>query len=268
MKQKQFTRGPVTAQKNAEAGSAFDRYSNCGKPNPLSMFFSGPRVLFGTPEEDAAAATAATEAKLATAIEAKLEAKYGKVINNLSAQLRRLEEPAKQTTEKKEDDDDGRLSNKEEIAKLKAERAAEKAAAAAEKNKNAEKSRKLELRRTIAEKGVTGEAARDLEARILLDHGGRLKNRDDDSVVVEDETGADVDLATFLDQTFLKGAAGDRYRTSPDVGTEGARGLKPSQRSGGGERKMFGELTPAEQDKLFTDGKAAEYVKADMASGR
>ena len=164
-------------------------------------------------------------------------------------QRRATEKPATESTEE--------LTTKQQLANLQAERKAEKEAA----ERRAKRSTVVEI---LTTQELPGDAVQDLADLIEFRHGAAIKLVGDEFQYEDPRTGERHDLKDFVAGKYINGGKADKYK--PPVKTFNAKGTRAG--SGAPARVPFGDLSQEDQDKLYREGKAAAYVREDMASGR
>ncbi len=236
-------RAPTTVQTAEAVQSAFDIFAMRGPQNSFSGFRSGP--LFETPEETAAAQALLVSTAVKQAVDA-VEAKYQPILTSMGAELRTLKKPPVVKDEPEE------LTAKQQLAQLQQK-------FTAKETKENEARRMSAITEAISAKGIRGEAAADLKARLILDHGAAIKGTETGAVYEDSETGLKTPIAEFLEKTILVGARKDRYLPS---GKQGPTKIDRPTNGSNGAVRFYSELTGAEREKL-TPTERTEMIQAD-----
>ncbi len=149
---------------------------------------------------------------------------------------------------------------KEEPETIKAGLEALRASVMAEREAAANEKREAAIHTAIAGHGVTDDDAELLFDHIAQRHGGAIKIVGkmvvwEDPITVEQKP-----LKDFIGG-LLTGTKGDRFRKAPGNGAD-TSGLGRTRGQNNAPRVT--QLTEAEQDKLYAEGKLGAMVKKDM----
>ncbi len=176
--------------------------------------------------------------------------KLEKQLNAAHATIRKLSEPKTPTDPEPE-------SQKARLEKL------EKTLADKERAE-VESSRRSAINEAIQKAGISGEAAQDARARIIMDYGSAIKTTGGKTVYEDPETGVEMTVEDFVGKKFLAGRK-DRY-----VSTTNKQAGNPENSNNNrvsGDKPFYSELSPDVRAKM-TQSERDAYLQQDLKRGK